>query len=399
MGLLSCIGDTLERALSALSPASPIDLIVGYREGAVEEALASLHPFSDLLHAYRQIPYLAIRCEGGDARWLMEGARLASAGRGHRGLAVRSVDLSHEMMTYARREHADSSSSQLWNLSRIGAPAAWRHATGEGVSVAVIDTGIDYTHQDLSARFGEVLGINIPFPDSPPFDDNGHGTHVAGTVAGSETGVAPGATLYAVKVLDAGGSGSEADVIAGLEWALEQGADIANLSLGSSGASHAFEDICRRAFDEGMLICAAAGNEGRGPSYPASFGESVIAVTAIDRMDEHAYFSNIYRTNDISAPGVGIYSCVPGGYDRLSGTSMATPHVSGALALASQLSQDSGLEEAMGGCAERLPWEGSDPYKDVFGKGLLRADLLVESLLGDGKLRRLLSRRRRSAGG
>lgn len=396
MGLLSCIGDTLERALAAIAPASPVDLIIGYGEGACEEALSSLLPFSDLLHVYSQIPYVAIRCESGDARALAEGARLAAADAGRRWLAVRSVDLSHEVMAAYRRAGRDEPSpAGLWNLSRIGAPSAWRHATGEGVSVAVIDTGIDYTHPDLSARFGELLGINITAPGEPPFDDNGHGTHVAGTVAGSETGVAPGATLYAVKVLDAGGSGSEADVIAGLEWALGQGAAIANLSLGSSGASRAFEDICRRAFEEGMLVCAAAGNEGHGPSYPASFGESVIAVAAVDRMDEHAYFSNIYRTNDISAPGVGIYSCVPGGYDRLSGTSMATPHVSGALALASQLSQDACLEDAMKGCAERLAWEGSDPYKDVFGAGLLRADLLVESLLGEGKLKRLLSRRRR----
>lgn len=355
-------------------PRDRVDLIVGYRH--LEDALDALLPFSDLLHVYEEIPYLAVRCEKGDMK--------ALAGQP----SVSSVDLSHLVRAYPTTR----SPSALWNLARIGAHEAHQLSRGEHACVAIIDTGVSVDHPELALRFGELLGYNVISPDRPPTDRNGHGTHVAGIVAGESTGVAPGCTLYAVKVLGDNGSGSEADVIAGLEWALQAGADIANLSLGSSQASRAFEAMCRRCHEAGMHIVAAAGNDGRGADYPAAFGESVIAVAAVDRDCRHADFSNIWRTNDISAPGVGITSSVPGGYESFSGTSMAAPHVAGSLALA--LGTPS-LEELLGDHCERLPWSGSDAYRDVFGAGLVRADWLVRAARGGEKRKRLLADKRR----
>lgn len=392
----SICGTSLVQALESMSSASSLEILVGYEQCSLEPLLSTLLKFSDLLHLYASIPYFALRCEAGDACSLVRGLDAAGpASSASFSYGMRSIDLSHEVTSFARRS-LPQESTPLWNLVHVGAPDAWQHADGSGVSVAVIDTGIDYNHPELKGRFGDLIGYNVANPDKPPDDDNEHGTHVAGTIAGSCTGVAPGSTLYAVKVLDWKGSGTEADVIAGLEWALEQGADIANLSLGSRGASRAFREVCERAYGAGMLVVAAAGNEGSGPSYPASFGESVIAVAATDREKRHAHFSNIYHTNDISAPGVGIYSTTPGGdHDTFSGTSMATPHVSGALALARQLSRTADIEAVMASCAERLDWPGEGGYRDVFGAGLLRADLIVKKLAGSGnrgKLRSILSR-------
>lgn len=398
----SICGKSLVQMLESSSSSTPVELLIGYEQCAVEPLLNSLLKFSDLIHFYTHIPYFAIRCEAGDARSLvssLDNAVASSVSSAAISYGMRSIDLSHEVTSFASSSPPEES-TPLWNHVHIGAPGAWEHADGSGISVAVIDTGIDYNHPELRERFGDLVGYNVIAPDEPPDDDNDHGTHVAGIIAGSYTGVAPGSMLYAVKVLDWNGSGTEADVIAGLEWALEQGADIANLSLGSKGASRAFKEMCERAYGEGMLIVAAAGNEGHGPSYPASFGESVIAVAATDREKEHAGFSNIYHTNDISAPGVGIYSTTPGGdHNTFSGTSMATPHVSGALTLASQLSASADLEELMKSTAEQLGWPGEGGYHDVFGAGLLRADRIVEKLAGNsdrrenrGKLRRILSR-------
>ncbi len=380
------VGKSLAKLIDSLSSPSSLELLIGYDEYYLEDVLNELLKHSDLVHLYRHIPYLAVRCESGYARSLGEMCTHACS-------IVRTIDLSHEVSTFQYEDNSPGSAA-LWNLAHVGAPDAWQFATGSGIGVAVIDTGIDYDHPALKDRFTDLLGYNVTDPDSSPWDDNGHGTHCAGIVAGKDTGVAPGCTLYAVKVLDDYGRGSEADVIAGLEWVIEQGIDIASLSLGSAGASRAFGEVCERAYSEGMFIVAAAGNESRGPSYPASFGESVIAVAATNSDKEHPRFSNIYPTNDISAPGVNIYSTYPDKrYLELTGTSMATPHVAGALALARELSRDANLEALMKESAEKLEWRGRDPYGDVFGAGLLRADKLVKKLAGSGKLKKILARR------
>jgi len=233
-----------------------------------------------------------------------------------------------------------------WGVVRIGADQAWTTFTGDGVKVAVLDTGIDTTHPDLVVWGGR----NFINPRKSYKDDNGHGTHVAGIIAALNNdigvvGVAPGAKLYAVKVLNAAGSGTIAGIIAGLEWCVNNEIDIVNMSLGTDSDIQAFHDACDAAADS-ILLVAAAGNDGTaGDSvdYPAAYG-SVIAVAATDTDNQRASWSSYgdgyndaegYDDEvDYAAPGVSIYSTyLGGGYATMSGTSMAAPHVAGTLAL------------------------------------------------------------------
>lgn len=255
----------------------------------------------------------------------------------------------------------------LWNLELIEAHKAQQITTGKGSVVAILDTGIDYTHPDLEQRFDDEKGAS--FVGGPPIDMNGHGTHVAGTVAGVKTGVAPGAKLYAVKVLNDMGFGSEADVIAGIEWAIEKGVDVISMSLGSSYRSDLEAEVCMAAYQRGICICAAAGNEGKGDEYPASY-PGVISVAAVDHDLGHPPFSNISDNLDICAPGVGIYSTMPGNrYDTLTGTSMATPHVSGVIALLADYLQK-GPEEL----EQRIKYSSRHlGHDNFFGAGLIQA--------------------------
>lgn len=268
----------------------------------------------------------------------------------------------------------------LWNLQNIGAYDAQSISSGEGVEIAIIDTGIDYTHPDLAQNFGSDKGYDFVRDTKDPRDMDGHGTHVAGTACSPTCGVSLDSRLYGIRVLDENGSGSESDIIAGIDYCIKKGYDVANLSLGSSNASRAFESVCRKAYDNGLVLVAAAGNEEYGPDYPAAFGESVIAVAAVDSDNEHAEFSNVWDTNDISAPGVNIVSCrMGGGYTSMDGTSMATPHVTGCVALAaSLLSRDPGaLMDYIGETAQQLEYDGSYDNSWVFGDGLIRADRLL----------------------
>ncbi len=265
-----------------------------------------------------------------------------------------------------------------WNLVNIGADIAQNFSKGEGIKVAVVDTGVDYKHIEVKNNYRG--GFNVIYESNDPYDDHGHGTHCSGIVCGKSTGVAPGLELFAVKVLDSEGSGTEGDIIRGLEWCIDNDIDIVSMSLGSRYPSPSEFDIIKALFKRGIAIVAAAGNEGYGPSYPAAY-DYVIAVAAVDSNNEHADFSNIYYTNDISAPGVLVTSCVPGGeYAAWSGTSMATPHVAGALALLKKLyyKNPEDLEEAMKKTAQKLGNINDPENKDKYGAGLLRVDLMVQ---------------------
>jgi serine protease AprX len=244
----------------------------------------------------------------------------------------------------------------------IGANYVWETLgyTGTGIKVAVIDTGINYTHPDLGGGFGNgkkvVDGYDFVNNDENPMDDNGHGTHVAGIVAANGTikGVAPNATLLAVKVLDSTGSGYTSDVISGIDWSVANGADIISMSLGSfTQPNDEFADVTNivsdAAVDREIVVVVAAGNDGPGTGTISSPGSSkkVITVGASNSQstvtiddDTIALFSSrgpsaFGRLDpEVVAPGVSINSTnytVP--YSLMSGTSMSTPHVSGAVAL------------------------------------------------------------------
>jgi len=232
---------------------------------------------------------------------------------------------------------ADPGSSQSvpWGIHRVNAQKAWEITRGAGVKVAVVDTGIDFDHADLNVAGGfNTIDPNVSFKD-----DNGHGTHVSGTIAAVDNGdgvvgVAPDVTLYGVKVLSASGGGTFADVIEGIQWTVENNMDVANFSLGASVGNDSLAEAVKAARDAGVAVIAAAGNSGRSVGYPAAYPE-VLAVAASSEQDQVAYFSSRGPEVDVIAPGVSIYSTyMGGGYRSLSGTSMACPHMAGLAALA-----------------------------------------------------------------
>ncbi len=254
---------------------------------------------------------------------------------------------------------------QYWGAEAVKAPEVWaRGYTGKGVVVAVLDTGVDYNHNDLKNNIwtnsGEIAnngidddgngyiddfyGWNFDGNNNNTLDESGHGTHVSGTIAGTNndfgvTGIAYDAQIMPVKVLDNSGSGSTTSVANGIRYAVDNGADVINLSLGSSSSSSIIESAIEYASSQGVTVVMAAGNDGRNrPAYPARFADEYgIAVGAIDRDENMARFSNRSGSTAltyVTAPGVDIYSTFPNNrYDFNSGTSMATPHVSGVVAL------------------------------------------------------------------
>jgi len=242
-----------------------------------------------------------------------------------------------------------------WGVDWIDAEVVHAYNKGTGVKVAIIDTGIDYTHPDLDANYKG--GYDYVNSDEDPQDDNGHGTHCAGIIAAEDNdigviGVAPEAWLYAVKVLDATGSGYVSDVVAGIQWSVDNGMQAISMSLGTGTDYDALHAACDAAYEAEIVVVAAAGNDYRRRGrtefdtvdYPARY-DSVIAVGATDDTDTKASWSSTGTTLELAAPGVSIYSTLPTyevtlsadyGYDygTLSGTSMSCPHVAGTAALA-----------------------------------------------------------------
>ena len=275
-----------------------------------------------------------------------------------------------------------------WGVKRIGAGIV--HAGGNkgaGVNVAIIDTGIDYTHLDLYDNFDrELLGYDFANGDSDPMDDNGHGTHCAGIVAAEDdgagvVGVAPEAYLYAVKVLDNTGSGYWSDVIAGIQWSVNNNMEVISMSLGG-GDSQGMEAACDAAYNAGIVVVASAGNSGNPPGkgdnvgYPAGYS-SVIAVAATDSNDIRARWSSTGPAVELAAPGVSIYSTyMGGGYATKSGTSMACPHVAGtaALVIVSGITGSGAVRARLQNTADDLGATGKD---NLYGDGLVDADEAV----------------------
>ena len=274
-----------------------------------------------------------------------------------------------------------------WGVDRIDADVVHPYNQGNGVDVAIIDTGIDLDHEDLNVA-GDVTFVSRTVSGD---DDNGHGTHCAGTVAALNNdigviGVAPQVELYAVKVLDRSGRGWLSDVIKGIEWAVEHNIDVINMSLGSSRHSYSLEQACKKAYEAGVLLVAATGNSGQRWStsdsviYPAKY-ESVIAVGATDTSDRRASWSSTGPAVELAAPGVNIYSTYyNNSYTRMSGTSMASPHVAGvaALIIASGITDDNGNGKISDEVRLRLQQTADDlgnPGRDrEYGYGLVDAD-------------------------
>jgi subtilisin len=279
----------------------------------------------------------------------------------------RSLPMLPEVGTDTAAAHtcADSPLGQIGLRSGAGQPS------GRGARVAVIDTGVDLTHPDLRVLPGHAVSFVPGKPDVQ--DRHGHGTHCAGVIAGRADpgcglryGVAPDATLLIAKALDQYGHGTDSQIIDAIDWAADLGAEIISLSLGSpraagEAASVRYERIASRLLERGVLLIAAAGNSSDRPAFIAPVGDpaacrSVLSVGALDQRGRVAGFScgghDGVSKIDLAAPGVGILSAWPlglgaadqagtdqagSGYRRMSGTSMATPHVAGVAALYAEL--------------------------------------------------------------
>jgi hypothetical protein len=333
---------------------SPTTLIVGASSLSSLERLEKTLAQSGKIIRFKHIPYFAV----------MTDALTAS------DVLARTTALGHDARVYRERVYSVSPipsvrlTDDQWNLELVHAPQAWEQSRGKNATVAVIDTGIDYLHRDLAARFTEERGAN--FADyGDPLDDNGHGTHVAGIVAGERTGVAPEASLYAVKVLNGDGYGTETAVLQGMEWAIDKNVDVINMSLGSSYPSSAEKELVAIAAEQSISVACAAGNSGDTRyEYPACY-PGATSVAAVDSTKRRAHFSTRNDEVDVAAPGVAIYSCFPNdGYESLSGTSMATPHIAGAFALLASRGFKE-RETALLRSAERLG------PRDEYGAGLL----------------------------
>ncbi|MEB3197423.1 MAG: S8 family serine peptidase [Candidatus Sericytochromatia bacterium] len=251
---------------------------------------------------------------------------------------------------FAMSESNDPQLPKQWAIPTIRAEQAWPQAQASGVTVAVLDTGVDQRHPDLQGQI--VAGSDLVDGDRDPQDQQGHGTHVAGTIAArlnngvGVAGVAPQAKILAIRVLDAQGSGAMSDIADGVLAAVDAGARVINLSLGGSSDGQTLRAAIERAQQAGVLVVAAAGNEGsESLSYPAAY-PGVVSVGASTAKDTRASFSNFGRWVQIAAPGDRILSTqLGGGYVSLSGTSMASPHVAAVAAQVRALRPDWGLAQ------------------------------------------------------
>jgi len=297
-----------------------------------------------------------------------------------------------------------------WHMTRIGATRAWDFTTGRGVTVAVVDTGIaceDYGPFSKVKDLGQtecVGGWNLVTNNEHANDDQGHGTHVAGTIAQSTdnafggAGVAFHARLMPVKVLNEGGFGTTADVADGIRWAASHGANVINLSLGGPRNSGVLQKAIDFALSRNVVVVAAAGNTGGRVQYPGA-SDGVIGVSATDQNDKIAGFSSRGEGVDIGAPGVDVVQqtiCNKGrnkceGFQSYKGTSMASPHVAGAAALVVSLgvTDPASVEDALRKTARVV--DTSPGGKHLFGAGILQAAAAVERVTWNHAIVRLLA--------
>ncbi len=272
------------------------------------------------------------------------------------------------------------------------------NSTGKGIKIAIIDSGVDNKHPDLKVA-GGVCVLDTVLDENACnrsyMDDNGHGTHVAGIISAQDNavgtvGVAPGASIYALKALDSQGYGTTSSILAGLDWSIKNKMNIINLSLSTPYNDPSVKAMVDKAYGEGILLIAAAGNEEhitgkeQNVQYPAKY-DNVIAVSSLGENRSILKTSSIGTQIELTAPGGNIYSTVPvslnsKGYASMSGTSMASPFVAGLAALYMEKYPEmthKEIRELLHENAKDLGAAGKDP---LYGHGLIQADTAVEAV-------------------
>ena len=281
----------------------------------------------------------------------------------------------------------DSSIQALpYGITRVRADETWGDADGSGVRLCVIDTGMDLDHPDLASNY--VRGTRT-IGTGGPGDQQGHGTHVAGTAAGNLngndlTGVAPNADIYVSAVFQGSSTTSQA-ILSGLDWCVQQNAQVANMSYGGGSSNSSTEAAYRAAYNSGLVMVAATGNSGANSlSYPARYN-TTIAVGATDSSDRLANFSQRGPQIDVTAPGVGVISARNGGGTvTFSGTSMATPHVAGAAAVILSADPSLSIEEVRSTLRNTAVDLGASGFDNSFGAGRIDVRAAYESVSGGG---------------
>lgn len=387
----------LNKAANRKAQQQGLKVIVGYR-GTAGAAKAEVRDAGKLRRSLTALNADAVQTPKQDAAdlWsaVTDGDTTASG-------------IAHIWLDGVRKASLDKS------VPQIGAPAAWAAGyDGKGVKIAVLDTGVDATHPDLK---GQVTAAKNFSTSATTADKYGHGTHVASIAAGTGAksggkfkGVAPGATLLNGKVLSDDGYGDDSGIIAGMEWAAQQGADVINLSLGGTdtpGIDPLEAEVNKLSEEKGILFAIAAGNEGEwGDSTVGSPGSAASALTvgAVDVKDKLASFSSRGPTADgaikpdVTAPGVDITAAAapgsvidkevgqnPAGYLTISGTSMATPHVAGAAALLKQQHPDWGYTELKAVLTGSAKGGAYTPYEQ--GSGRVQVDKAIkQTVIIDG---------------
>ena len=356
---------------TAAGQAEPkVDVLIGFSQqpGPAEEALVH-RAGGDIRYTYHLVPAIAAA--------IPESA-IAGLGKNPK---ITGIDLDLEV-------HAVGKPKQQvlpWGVDRIDAEKVHTGGNnGAGVKVAVIDSGIDHAHPDLDGNYAG--GHDFVNSDSDPMDDNGHGSHVAGTLAAEDNntgvvGVAPEASLYALKVLNASNRGNWSDIIAAVQWAVDNGIQVTNNSYESSGNPGS---TVQAAFDNsaaaGVLHIAAAGNsDGGNVTYPAKWN-SVVAVSATTSTNALAGFSSVGPEVELAAPGKDIYSTYKDGrYYTKSGTSMASPHVAGTAALILAANPGWSNDQVRLRLRDTSDDLGSAGKDSSFGYGLVDADAAAVS--------------------
>lgn len=384
----------LNKSAERASQKSGLKVIVGY-QGAATATRADVRDAGKLRRSLNTLNADAVQTPQKDTPELWDA--VTNGDRTASGIA-------HVWLDGVRRASLDKS------VPQIGAPKAWAAGyTGKGVKIAVLDTGVDADHPDLKTQVVESKNFSTAADANDHF---GHGTHVASIAAGTGAksggkykGVAPGAKILNGKVLDDGGSGDDSGILAGMEWAAQQGADIVNLSLGGQDTPEIDPleaEVNKLSTEKGILFAIAAGNEGPQSIGSPGSADAAITVGAVDGADKLADFSSTGPRvgdgaikPDVTAPGVDITAAAapgsvidqevgenPPGYLTISGTSMATPHVAGAAAILKQEHPDWGYAELKGALTGSAKGGNYTPFQQ--GSGRIAVDKAIkQSVIAD----------------